>query len=297
MIRRRLLRDKQTGRPEELGASYVPAAIAARACLEKPEVVPKALFLCVEELSGRRFTHARDRWSVRPATAEESALLELPPGTTVVHLVHTARGRGRRDPRSVRVGVASGPDCHPGRLRDRAGARRRARTLRHLTRSSPWHRREFSGRDHGTQPLVVVAARLAHRPPLLRLSSHAGQPATAARAGPALPGRPGTAARPRPHPSAMAAHHHARDRLHRRDQHRRPSPPSPRAGRTAPRRGAPGGHVSPAHDPARSGAPQGKTRPSRCTGCGSSRTTPSRRCSARPSSASPGRSLDSSGRT
>lgn len=91
VIRRRLLRDKQTGRPEELGASYLPTAVAARTYLEKPEVVPKALFLCVEELSGKRYTHARDRWSVRPATAEESALLELAPGAMVIHLVHTAR--------------------------------------------------------------------------------------------------------------------------------------------------------------------------------------------------------------
>ena len=69
----------------------MPAAIAARTYLEKPEVVPKALFLCVEDLSGKRYTRARDRWSVRPSTAEESGLLELAPGTTVVHLVHTAR--------------------------------------------------------------------------------------------------------------------------------------------------------------------------------------------------------------
>ncbi len=53
-------------------------------------VVPKALFLCVEELSGQRYTHARDRWVVRPDTAEESGLLELTPGATVIHLVHTA---------------------------------------------------------------------------------------------------------------------------------------------------------------------------------------------------------------
>ena len=90
VIRRRLLRDKETGRPEELGASYVPASIADGTYLEKPDVVPKALFLCVEELSGQRYTHARDRWIVRPATAEESGLLELTPGAIVIHLIHTA---------------------------------------------------------------------------------------------------------------------------------------------------------------------------------------------------------------
>jgi len=36
----------ETGRPQELGASYIPASIAAGTYLEKPTVVPKALFLC-----------------------------------------------------------------------------------------------------------------------------------------------------------------------------------------------------------------------------------------------------------
>jgi GntR family transcriptional regulator len=90
VIRRRLLRDKETGQPEELGASYVPASIAAGTYLEQADVVPKALFLCVEELSGKRYRHARDRWVVRPASAEDSRLLELAPGTPLVHLIHTA---------------------------------------------------------------------------------------------------------------------------------------------------------------------------------------------------------------
>jgi DNA-binding GntR family transcriptional regulator len=90
VIRRRLLRDKEIGRPEELGASYVPASIAAGTYLENTDVVPKALFLCVEDLSGRRYTHATDRWIVRPAGAEESRLLELAPGASLVHVIHTA---------------------------------------------------------------------------------------------------------------------------------------------------------------------------------------------------------------
>lgn len=90
VIRRRLLRDKETNRPEELGASYVPASLAAGTYLEKPDVVPKALFLCVEDLSGRRYAHAQDQWQVRPATADESRLLEIPPGASVIHLIHNA---------------------------------------------------------------------------------------------------------------------------------------------------------------------------------------------------------------
>ena len=54
------------------------------------DVVPKALFLCVEELSGKRYNHARDRWIVRPASGEESGLLDVPTGTPVIHLIHTA---------------------------------------------------------------------------------------------------------------------------------------------------------------------------------------------------------------
>lgn len=90
VIRRRLLRDKETGQPQEIGASYIPASIAAGSYLEEPTVVPKALFLCVEDLSGRRYTHASDRWQVRPATAEEAALLEIPVNSPVIHLIHNA---------------------------------------------------------------------------------------------------------------------------------------------------------------------------------------------------------------
>lgn len=53
-------------------------------------MVPKALFLCIEDLSGRRYTHASDRWQVRPATADEAGLLEVPTGSPVIHLIHNA---------------------------------------------------------------------------------------------------------------------------------------------------------------------------------------------------------------
>ena len=89
VIRRRLLRQK-TRQPQELGASYMPASIAGGTYLEQPTVVPKALFLCVGELSGRHYTHASDRWQVRRATAEEASLLETPAGSPVIHLIHNA---------------------------------------------------------------------------------------------------------------------------------------------------------------------------------------------------------------
>ena len=59
--------------------------------LEEPAVVPKALFLCVEDLTGRHNTRARDQWIARMPTAEESNVLDLPTGAPVLHVVHTAR--------------------------------------------------------------------------------------------------------------------------------------------------------------------------------------------------------------
>lgn len=90
VIRRRLLRDKKTSQPQELSASYIPAAIAAGTYLEQPAATPKALFLCVEDLSGGHYTRASDRWQVRPATAGEAILLEVPAGSPVIHLIHNA---------------------------------------------------------------------------------------------------------------------------------------------------------------------------------------------------------------
>lgn len=91
VIRRRHLFDKESGRPEELGASYLPVNVAGGTYLEEPTVVPKALFLCVEELTGRRYTHAHDQWIARMPTAEEAAHLELPTGAAVLQVIHCAR--------------------------------------------------------------------------------------------------------------------------------------------------------------------------------------------------------------
>lgn len=91
VVRRRLLTDAESGRPEELGASYIPGEYIHGTFLEAPTVVPKALFLCVEDLSGKRYSHAEDRWLVRVSEADEADLLKLPLGTHVIHLVHVAR--------------------------------------------------------------------------------------------------------------------------------------------------------------------------------------------------------------
>jgi DNA-binding GntR family transcriptional regulator len=90
IARRRILRDPETGQVEEIGASFVPTEIAAGTFLEEPAVVPKALFLCVEDLSGKTYAYARDRWLARMPTADEADTLGLAPGAAVVHVIHTA---------------------------------------------------------------------------------------------------------------------------------------------------------------------------------------------------------------
>jgi GntR family transcriptional regulator len=76
------LHDRESGRPEEIGASYIPVAIAGGTFLEEPSVVPKALFVCVEDLSGKRYDHAHHRGAIA---------LDLPSGAAVLHVIHTAR--------------------------------------------------------------------------------------------------------------------------------------------------------------------------------------------------------------
>jgi GntR family transcriptional regulator len=90
VVRRRILHDKKTDRVEELGATYLPLDFASGTFLEEPQVVPKALFLCVEDLAGKRYAYARDRWIARSATPEEAELLNLPQGGQVIHVVHAA---------------------------------------------------------------------------------------------------------------------------------------------------------------------------------------------------------------
>jgi GntR family transcriptional regulator len=90
VVRRRRLYD-DNNQLQEIGASYLPAEFARGTYLERPKVVPKALFLCVEELTGRLYSTARDSWVARPATVEEAEAFGLTIGSYVVHVVHEAR--------------------------------------------------------------------------------------------------------------------------------------------------------------------------------------------------------------
>jgi DNA-binding GntR family transcriptional regulator len=91
VARHRLLSDPATGQIEEIGASYLPLEVAAGTYLEDPVVVPKALFLCVEELTGKTYASARDILTAGPPTVEQAVALGMPTGASVVHLVHVAR--------------------------------------------------------------------------------------------------------------------------------------------------------------------------------------------------------------
>ncbi|EWT03867.1 GntR family transcriptional regulator [Intrasporangium chromatireducens Q5-1] len=89
VARHRRLYDEED-RLTEIGASYLPKDIAAGTYLEEPTVVPKALFRCVEDLTGRRYTDARDQVTARRATDAEADRFGLPLGAYVLHLIHTA---------------------------------------------------------------------------------------------------------------------------------------------------------------------------------------------------------------
>jgi GntR family transcriptional regulator len=91
VIRQRLLFDRDTGKPQEMGASYLPTSFASGTLLEEPNGFPKALFLCVEDLSGKKYARVRDHWQWRMPTAVEAETLQISSSTGVVHLVHVAR--------------------------------------------------------------------------------------------------------------------------------------------------------------------------------------------------------------
>jgi DNA-binding GntR family transcriptional regulator len=91
VIRRRNLYDRGTGQLVEIGTSYLPIAVAGGTLLEEPAVVPRALFRCVEDITGRRYTVALDRWIARLASVEEIDAFGLPAGAPLLHVIHTAR--------------------------------------------------------------------------------------------------------------------------------------------------------------------------------------------------------------
>jgi DNA-binding GntR family transcriptional regulator len=87
-VRRRTLYD-DAGRAAEMGASYLKTEVA-QGELREPETVSKALFLIVEDITGKRYTWAADLLIARMPTVEEAETLNIGPGTPVLHVRHTA---------------------------------------------------------------------------------------------------------------------------------------------------------------------------------------------------------------
>lgn len=90
IVRRRDLYD-ESDQLQEVGASYLPVGFAADTYLAKPQVVPKALFRCVEEIAGRRYATATDHWIARPANPDECDKFGIVIGAYVLHVIHVAR--------------------------------------------------------------------------------------------------------------------------------------------------------------------------------------------------------------
>ncbi|GAB3077799.1 GntR family transcriptional regulator [Intrasporangium mesophilum] len=80
----------ETNNLTEIGASYLPTSFAAGTILEQPDALPKPLFLCVEELTGRTYTAAVDDLTARHATEAEAQAFDVPLHSYVVHLIHAA---------------------------------------------------------------------------------------------------------------------------------------------------------------------------------------------------------------
>ena len=53
-------------------------------------VISKSLLLCVEEITGRRYSRACDRFTARMPTSEEAMVLGIGPGNPVIRVVHAA---------------------------------------------------------------------------------------------------------------------------------------------------------------------------------------------------------------
>jgi len=91
VVRRRVLRPPTPGHPVELAATHLPLAVAAGSYLEAPATLPRALFLCLEEVTGRRPDRVSDRWAAATADEPEAAVLGIRPGAAVLRAHRVTR--------------------------------------------------------------------------------------------------------------------------------------------------------------------------------------------------------------
>jgi GntR family transcriptional regulator len=88
LARRHLVRTGDA--PVEIGVSWLRPADADGTSLERHEVFGRPLYQEVEDVTGRRYSTARDQLSARQPTREEAELLEIRPDTPVLVLLHVA---------------------------------------------------------------------------------------------------------------------------------------------------------------------------------------------------------------
>jgi len=91
VVRRRVLRPPTGGDPVELAATHLPLAVAAGSYLEAPTTLPRALFLCLEEVTGRRPERVSDRWGAATAGEPEAAVLGVRTGAAVLRAHRVTR--------------------------------------------------------------------------------------------------------------------------------------------------------------------------------------------------------------
>jgi GntR family transcriptional regulator len=89
--RRRYFTEEQ---PIETATSYIPLNIAAGTPIEEPNPGPGGIYARMED-QGMTFERYDEEISARMPTEEESRLLQLPPGSPVLHLIRTAIADGQ----------------------------------------------------------------------------------------------------------------------------------------------------------------------------------------------------------
>lgn len=94
VVRRHLVRTDDS--PVEVGASWFRVTDAADTSLERSEPFGRPLYQEAEEVTGRRYTWARDVLSARQPSREEAQTLRIRPDTPVLHLLHVAYDADRR---------------------------------------------------------------------------------------------------------------------------------------------------------------------------------------------------------
>lgn len=104
VVRRHLVRTQEV--PVELGAAWFRPGDTGDTDLEREQAFGRPLYQEVEEVTGRRYVHARDQVTARLPTRAEAETLAIRPDTPVLHLLHVAADD---DHRPIEVSQATWP--------------------------------------------------------------------------------------------------------------------------------------------------------------------------------------------